>query len=341
MSVVGTYIVALWLETAQTIRVGRLGPIQFPAGWYLYAGSALGPGGLTARLARHRRRLGRGKKPHWHVDYLREQAAWHGAWVRASDQPLECRWAAALRDLPGAEIVAHGFGASDCNCPAHLVRVPVLPDDAWFGLNLGAERNIMQDEQLDDLLCTLGSGNEEAREGAAQALGQLGPVAIEPLTAMLAESDKDARWWAARALAEVGEAGGIYAQGAIQPLIGALGDADPDVRACAALALGRIGDGSAAPAVAGRLADESAFVAGIAADALAMIGEPAIGPLAEALAYSNPHTRLLAVRALSRIRSQSVLGPLFGALEDSSYLVRYYAEEALEAMGVGMLYLSP
>ena len=89
------------------------------------------------------------------------------------------------------------------------------------------------------------------------------------------------------------------------------------------------------------MADDSAFVAGIAADALTMIGEPAVGPLAEALAYSSPHARLLAVRALSRIRSQNAVGPLFGALEDSSYLVRYYAEEALEAMGVGMLYLSP
>jgi HEAT repeat protein len=100
-------------------------------------------------------------------------------------------------------------------------------------------------------------------------------------------------------------------------------------------------DGAAAPSLAARLADESAFVASIAADALSMIGEPAVSALAEKLDDGEPHVRLLAVRALGRIKSQSAIGPLFGVLEDSSYLVRYYAQEALEALGVGMVFLVP
>jgi Uri superfamily endonuclease len=141
---VGTYLLELHLGAEQRIRVGSLGEIRFPAGFYLYAGSALGPGGLQARLARHLRRRsdpGTPKKLHWHVDYVREHVDWQGAWIRAGAERLECAWAAAICCLSGAEIVARGFGASDCGCRAHLVHLPTLPDDAWFAQVLGAERS--------------------------------------------------------------------------------------------------------------------------------------------------------------------------------------------------------
>ena len=161
---VGTYVLALRLldGRAQEIEVGRLGTFLFPAGWYLYAGSALGPGGLRARLGRHMRRLdgsapfppGEGgfgwassgskrpgaKRAHWHVDYVREAADWSGAWASDSRQRRECDWAGALRGLPAAALVAPGFGASDCRCAGHLVWVPELPTDHWFACTLGAER---------------------------------------------------------------------------------------------------------------------------------------------------------------------------------------------------------
>src|SRR5512143_3835048 len=116
----GIYVLALWLEAPRVISVGRLGEWTFPAGWYLYVGSAQGPGGMPARLVRHRRRLASGKKARWHVDYLREQAVWGGAWGLAAAERLECTWAGVLRRLPGAEVVVRGFGASDCRCPGHL-----------------------------------------------------------------------------------------------------------------------------------------------------------------------------------------------------------------------------
>jgi HEAT repeat protein len=276
-----------------------------------------------------------GKALHWHVDYLREHAAWGGAWVHLSDKRLECDWALALRHLPGARAPVPGFGTSDCRCPTHLIQVQTLPKDDWMISALDAERTVLGAVELDELLEVLASGDEESRESAARALGGFGTSAIEPLAAMLGSLDVDARWWAARALAEVAS------DGSLPPLIGALTDADPDVRACAALALGRIRDGTAAPALAALLADESAFVASVAADALSMIGEEAIEALVETLTAENPHTRLLAVRALGRMKSQNTISPLFGMLEDSSYLVRYYAHEALEALGVGMVFVAP
>jgi len=331
----GTYVLALWLEASRDISIGRLGAFRFPAGWYLYVGSAFGPGGLDARLGRHQRTFAAGKRAHWHVDYLRQQTVWGGAWGCDSPHRLECTWAAALHRLPGAEIVVSGFGASDCRCRAHLVRVSALPDEEWFASVLGATRIFLAGKEIDELLKALMSGDDDSREAAAVALGRFGAAAAGPLARLLASGDADARWWAARALAEVGT------DGAVPPLVAALQDPEPDVRSCAALALGQIGDGAAASHLADRLADESVFVASIAADALSMIGQPAIDALAGKLGDTSPHIRLLAVRALGRIKSQRAIGPLFEMLQDPSYLVRYYAREALEALGVGMVFLMP
>jgi len=200
---------------------------------------------------------------------------------------------------------------------------------------LSTQKLDVADDELSDLLHTLATGSEESRETAALALARWGAAAVEPLAAMLAEARADVRWWAARALAEVG------GSDALPPLLACLADADPDMRACVALALGRIGEGAAAPALAARLADESAFVAGVVADALSMIGEPAVETLTGMLTHASPHVRLLSVRALARIKSERAIAPLCGVLEDPSYLVRYYAEEALDALGVGMVFLAP
>ena len=332
---IGSYVLALRLGAPRTLHVGRLGALDLPAGWYLYAGSARGSGGLPARLARHGRRLGPDKRARWHIDYLREQAIWGGAWGCAAGERQECAWAAALRGLPGAQVVAPGFGSSDCRCSTHLVYVPVLPDDGWFFAALSAER-IAVPVSLEDLLAALTSGDDESREAAAQALGCLGDSSVEPVANLLiGAQDAETRWWAARALAEIG------GEAAVGPLVQALDDAEPDVRACAALALGHIGAGSAATALAARLADGSAFVAGIAADALTMIGSPAVGALTASLQAPQAGARLLAVRALGRIGDEQAVEPLCRLLDDPSYLVCYHVEEALEALGVGMVYVAP
>jgi len=188
----------------------------------------------------------------------------------------------------------------------------------------------------DDLMKTLTSGGDEKREAAVQEMSRLGDVFIKPLAAQLTGAQEaDARWWAARALAEIG------GQAAVGPLAQALDDTEPDVRACAALALGHIDAGSATAALAARLADDSTFVAGIAGDALSMIGPPAVEALTASLQAPQACARLLAVRALGRIGDEQAVEPLCRLLDDSSYLVRYHVEEALEAMGVGMVYVAP
>jgi len=129
----GTYALVLRLECSEEISVGKLGTFTFPAGYYLYVGSALGPGGLEARLARHCRR---DKKLRWHIDYLLEHAQLVQVWSVASTDKLECLWAQTARGLPGAEIPVHGFGSSDCRCPSHLIYLARKPSHERFTAKL-------------------------------------------------------------------------------------------------------------------------------------------------------------------------------------------------------------
>ncbi len=132
----GAYALLLALPEPRTLTVGRLGTFSFPVGFYLYLGSALGPGGLSSRLARHCRVK---KKQHWHIDYLRPLAWLEQIWVWITKERVECDWAAAAGALPGAGIPAPRFGASDCKCPAHLFHYPVRPDVNAFAASAGID----------------------------------------------------------------------------------------------------------------------------------------------------------------------------------------------------------
>ena len=101
---------------------GRLEP-----GGYLYCGSAKGPGGLKARIARH---LRTDKKPHWHVDRLTAAALKVTAWAYVGGD--ECALVRALAPLPHP---IPGFGSSDCpTCPSHLLAWPEGVEIDFTGL---------------------------------------------------------------------------------------------------------------------------------------------------------------------------------------------------------------
>ena len=125
----GAYAIQLTLSQNQILQVGKLGAFTFPAGEYVYLGSARGPGGLRARLGRHL--AGETSRRHWHIDYLRQIATPCAAWFLIFSEhgqpnpPLECIWSQALASLAGASVPIKGFGARDCRagCAAHLVRL--------------------------------------------------------------------------------------------------------------------------------------------------------------------------------------------------------------------------
>lgn len=116
----GIYALLLRIEILCEQQVGRLGTFTFIPGSYLYIGSARGPGGVAARVGLHIKRATE-KRLHWHIDWLR-QIAHPTAVIWTNDGiPTECRWAQTLSNLGAREPA--GFGASDCGCPGHLLRL--------------------------------------------------------------------------------------------------------------------------------------------------------------------------------------------------------------------------
>ncbi len=115
------YIVATWVPRRLEVTIGALGPVVFARGWYAYVGSARR--GRDARVARHFRR---DKPLRWHADYLFAAAPPRSAWL--FDGPIsECGLADALAGLPGAARRPARFGAGDCRCQGHLVRLRSRP----------------------------------------------------------------------------------------------------------------------------------------------------------------------------------------------------------------------
>lgn len=110
----GTYALIIENNQDSTIKVGRLGEINFLPGIYVYSGSALNS--LNARINRH---LSPFKKLHYHVDYLLDSIHCRVGEVVyvESSQKLECALASSLSTL-GVEVPQ--FGSSDCQCPSHL-----------------------------------------------------------------------------------------------------------------------------------------------------------------------------------------------------------------------------
>jgi Uri superfamily endonuclease len=162
----GTYALVLRFSKRLEIVVGRLGVLDARAGYYVYVGSAPGPGGLAARVGRHCRHE---KRLRWHVDYLRAVAQIEEVWYVTGKSHRECRWASALRTLPGASVPLTGFGASDCGCPSHLCFFTLPPSLADFRKKLHnqrIERLRLADAQ--DAKCAVAGSAQRPRHDGTQ-----------------------------------------------------------------------------------------------------------------------------------------------------------------------------
>ena len=184
-------------------------------------------------------------------------------------------------------------------------------------------------------LAELTCGEEKRAERAVAALTGCGEPALQALRGLLASTDSENRWWAARALAEIAD------DRASALLIGALSDEDASVRQCAALALRRRPDPGAAPFLLTALSSRDHLLAHLAADALAAIGKPVVPDLLEVMEKGDQAVRLEAIRALAQIADPRSVPVLFAALDEDSALLEYWANEGLERMGVGMVFFKP
>lgn len=114
----GAYLLLLHLDRIDGLRLPPRISGSIAPGWFIYAGSAHGPGGVRRRLSRHFRP---DKKIHWHIDHL----------TARSDQSLafavpdagECDLSARLIASGAFVPVIAGFGSSDCkSCTSHLLQ---------------------------------------------------------------------------------------------------------------------------------------------------------------------------------------------------------------------------
>jgi Uri superfamily endonuclease len=112
------YVLVLSSRSTDLIQKGRLGALRLQSGFYVYVGSALGPGGVRARLAHHRNPS---HWPHWHIDYLRPHTRVEEICYRLDTRRLEHIWAERIGLAEGASVPLVGFGSTDCGCEGHLV----------------------------------------------------------------------------------------------------------------------------------------------------------------------------------------------------------------------------
>lgn len=189
---------------------------------------------------------------------------------------------------------------------------------------------------LTELEQAIAAGDDARAEEVALRVGkELGNDALPVLREWLNAPERDRRWWATRTLAAVGT------PEAVEGLIAALKDPDPDVRACAVVGLASLHPAEAVDPLVACLSDSSAYVARLAVDALARIGAPAVPALIATLQSGDTAARIGAARALSVIGPEEAVPALCAALDDPSALVTYYAEEALDKLGVGMVFFEP
>ena len=197
-------------------------------------------------------------------------------------------------------------------------------------------------QATDRLILTLQDSQRVVRKSAAKALGQIGdPRATAPLIATLQDDDA-VRRESMSALAHIG-------QPAVQPLAAIVSDADkdPGIRRQAALVLRKMASreiastrsalsvADSAPALAVGLRDNDAGVRQASADALVIIGQPAIAVVRIALLQDpNPVVRAEAATILGRSGSATTwyadaVDLLILALDDQEERVRAAVRKGL------------
>ena len=151
----------------------------------------------------------------------------------------------------------------------------------------------------------------------------------------LKSTNPDFRWWAVRTLAEISHPDvPVY-------LVSALQDPDPSVQQCAALALRQNPRNEAIPVLISLLTSTDRLTARLAADALITTGEHAVLFLIDVLQNGDQAARIEAARALAMIGDTRSIPYFFKIINENSMILDYWANEGLNRMGVGMIFVQP
>ena len=123
----GSYLIIGRLDHVIQLTTGSFSGQLLKKGYYLYSGSAFGPGGLRARISRH---LIKDSKKFWHYDHLKASLCFEEILFSIDAVRQECKFIQKLGEMEGVSFPIHGFGSSDCRqkCPSHLARFPLSYD---------------------------------------------------------------------------------------------------------------------------------------------------------------------------------------------------------------------
>ncbi|MDI9546199.1 MAG: HEAT repeat domain-containing protein [Chloroflexota bacterium] len=156
----------------------------------------------------------------------------------------------------------------------------------------------------------------------------------DELIQLAAKGETDCCWWAVRALALVGSGK------AVDVISRKLTDEDSALRSAGALTLAHLYERApeaarpAIPALAAMLTDSDGLVRQTAADALARCGDDAVDALGAVLDTLHDGARARAAYALRKIGTKKAAGLLYPLLDDPNHLVRSYAYDGLDDMGL-------
>ncbi len=188
---------------------------------------------------------------------------------------------------------------------------------------------------VDGLIAQLISGDDPVANEAVKELSPHGEKAVEKLIDLLKEDDKDIRWWAIRALAE------IDSPIARIQIIKHLVDKDLAVQHCAAVALRINPTEESIISLIPLLENKDHLLSQLSSDALVANGEKSTLLLIEVLKDGSQKAQIQAVRALASIGDKRSISALFGLLDSDSAILEYWAKEGLEKMGIGMTFFNP
>ena len=137
-SLPGTYSLILSSSVEKSVNISKLGTLFLKPGFYVYIGSAFGPGGLKARIKHH---FSYSTRPHWHLDYLRPALSVCEIWYTYDQTRREHQWAAIHSQTRGSILPLPGFGSSDCRCLSHLFFYKSKPSGNHFRRKIRTEFN--------------------------------------------------------------------------------------------------------------------------------------------------------------------------------------------------------
>ena len=209
------------------------------------------------------------------------------------------------------------------------------------------------------LIVVLRSGDFDLRTEAADALGAVGPAAMDALVKALKKRDRDTRLGIIEALIRIGD------PRAIPALIETLKDESSEVRWETAIALGEIGDPQAIGPLVQGLRDHDKYVRYGAAFALArigwkpendgekafffagmqewkavqMIGKPAIPALSHILSDRDSNVREKVIEILGEIGDPDATPALIRSLGDGSSDVRWKAVLSSQKCRIKLMHL--